>query len=155
MNHINPKAIVEISQKTPTAEDFFTYAACRERNVREGASSLPATRAQLLKEGFSPVAQDLLLMFRELERAGVGRLLGDKFHWNIPIKRLADIVVDKTTVQEKPINLEPRQLLNFKSDKKTLVMIFADNREVTVSYSPGVTKEAILLLAERLLQECK
>lgn len=97
------KTLSEIAQKTPTAEAFFTYAACRARNVREGVSRIPAIRAQMTKEGFHPVPQDLLAMFKELEKAGVGQLRGTQFKWHAPIKEIGNALTLKTEPVERRI----------------------------------------------------
>ncbi len=145
MGTINTKSISEIAERSPTAEAFFTYAACRERNVREGISRLSAIRAQMAKEGFQPVPQDLLVMFRELEQQGIGKLQGNLFKWNVSIKKVgeaanpaSEALVVKT--HEKP-----------KREVKTLVICFESGKEVSVTLSEPLTKEEASLVANKLV----
>jgi hypothetical protein len=140
---MNTKAIVEIMQKSPTAEQFATYAACRERNARDGVTRLPAIRAQMTKEGFHPVPQDLLTMFRELERAGVGKLSGDKFQWSVSIKQVGEALVE-------PKAEAPKQKPEVPT--KRFVMCFGNNKEAEISYTSTLTKEEVEFLCSKLLQ---
>lgn len=139
---INNKVIAEIAQKSPTAGNFFTYAACRERNVRDGESRLSSIKSQMTKEGFIPVPQDLLLMFKELERIGVGILQGDKFKWLVPIKKIGDAI------------REPRREILSKHEK-SLVICFDKHKEASVLYTPNLTKADVHFLCEKLLNECQ
>lgn len=148
---INKNAIAEIAQKTPTAEAFFTYAACRERNVRDGVSRLSALRAQMIGEGFDPVPQELLSMFRELDRAGIGSLKGDFFRWGVPIKKVAEVVFEKPArvepIQKDPLSELPKAL-------KSLVIYYADGKEMSISFTPNLTREEVRFALEKVLREC-
>lgn len=141
---ISNEKIAEIMQQSPTAEAFSTYAACRERNVREGISRLPSIRAQMTKEGFNPVPQDLLTMFKELDRAGVGKLLKDEFKWNISIR-------DVGVLAGPQAPLPPKREVS----KKTLVICFGENKDASISFTNNLTKEDIQFLASKMLQDCK
>lgn len=137
---LNPDTIMEISQKTPTAEAFFEYASQRERSVRSGLSRLPRIRAQMERAGFHPAPQDLLTMFRELERAGVGRLEGDKFQWQVPIRQLGEYVGAKAPAKPKT---------------RSFVIYFESGRQVSISYTQGLTKEESAFIADCLLTDSK
>lgn len=144
---INNSAIAEIADRTPTAEAFFTYAACRERNVREGISRLSAIRVQMAKEGFTPVPQDLLSMFRELEKVGVGQLKGDLFKWSVSIKEVGETIsAPREHMAEIP--KIPKSI-------KTFAVYYDNGRHASISFTPNLTKEEIKFLAEQLLKECK
>lgn len=147
---INNEKVVEILQKSPTAEAFATYAACRNRNVREGISRLPSIRAQMAKEGFHPVPQDLLSMFRELERAGIGHLWKDQFKWNVPIKEVAsylEVPKKKTSAQ---VYTHQRAVA-----EKTLVMSFGTDKKVSITFTPNLSKEDVDFMISKMLKECE
>lgn len=155
---IDNEKIAEIMQKSPTAEAFATYAACRERNVRDGISRLPAIRAQMAKEGFHPVPQDLLAMFRELERAGVGQLWKDQFKWNMPIK-------DVGAAFEAPKSETPRtQVAEVKPsahiapannhNRRILTMSLGEGKEVSLSFTPNLSREDIRFVMQKALRLC-
>lgn len=147
MTQVDNKRIAEIADRTPTSEAFFTYAACRSRNARDGVTPLRAIRQQLAKEGFLAVPQDLLSMFRELERAGVGVLnRAGEFKWNMPIKKVGEMVTHKEAVTE-PTNI-PVAL-------KKVAVFFADNRQALLEFTPNLTKEEVAFLAQKIIDECK
>lgn len=141
---LNQEKIAEILQRTPTAEAFANYAACRERNIREGVSKLPAIRAQMSKDGFQPVPQDLLSMFRELERAGVGELKNDMFKWSVSIKEVG-----------RALNPAKNEVRPLPTAHKSLVIFFDKNKEATISFTPNLSVEEVKFLAEKILNECK
>lgn len=145
MTQLNAEKIAEILQRSPTAEAFATYAACRERNVRDGVSRLPAIRAQMAKEGFHPVPQDLLSMFRELERAGIGKLQGDQFKWSVSIKRVGEAIESP-----KPVKAE-----SIPTSAKELVIFFDKNKQVEVRFPENLTPAEIRFVADKLLQEIR
>lgn len=148
---LNNKTISEIAQKSPTAEDFFTYAACRERHVRGGVSKLPDLRTQMKQEGFEPVPQDLLIMFRELHRAGVGELKGDTFKWNTSIKKVGEAVIGKTEILES----KPAKTTASSRIEKALVVWFDNKKHVSITFTPNLTKDEVSFLASKLLRECE
>lgn len=145
---MNTKAITEIAQKSPTSEAFFTYAACRERNVREGVSRLSAIKAQMTKEGFHPVPQDLLAMFRELERAGVGQLHGDMFRWHVSIRKVGEAVVAPKEAPSVP-EIKPRPPTN-----RSLVVYFDNGKEITADFTENLTRSEVENFCARLLKSC-
>ncbi len=151
MVQVNKNTIAEIAKKSPTAEAFFTYAACRERNVRQGVSRLPAIRAQMSVEGFHPVPKDLVSMFQELARAGVGTLQGKEFKWNVPIREVgqAGSIKESTPHVEHHINRVIPQAT------KDLVIMFDTNKEVSIKFTANLTKDEINFIAAKLLKECK
>jgi hypothetical protein len=140
--NLNSKTIAEIAQKSPTAEAFFSYVSKRERNARGGVSKLPDIKAQLIKEDFNPVPQELLSMFRELERVGVGVLQGDTFKWSVPIKQVGKVLKSDKVVSSIP------------KSKRTLAVYFDTQREIEMSFSSGLTREEAKLAMEKLLQQC-
>ncbi len=148
---MNEKEVSEILQKTPTAEAFATYAACRERDVRNGISRLPKIREQMKQEGFHPVPQDLLAMFRELERAGIGKLSGDKFKWFTSIKKVGSA---GSTQSPKMLDSGKKDIVIPKA-QKTMVLFFDKNKEITVTFTPNLTRDDVAFLAEKILKECR
>lgn len=158
MTTINSKAIPEIFQKSPTAEAFATYAACRVRNVRGGTSRLPVIRTQMAKEGFEPVRQDLRSMFRELERAGVGTLKGEYFKWNVPIKTVglaAD--VPRAHMAEIPPTEAPKRSYESKTAKaeKNLTVYFESGNEVNITYTGVLTRDEADFICHKLTRAAK
>ena len=147
MTELNTKTLVEIAQKSSTAESFFDYASKRERDVRNAESHIRALRVQMSKEGYHPVPQDLLSMFRELERAGVGVLRGDKFKWNVSVKKLGSAVTETPNAEVMRSAIPTAQ--------KSLVMCFDKHKEVSISFTPNLSKEEIGFLCEKLLKECQ
>ncbi len=147
---LNNEKIAEIMQRSATAEAFATYAACRVRHARDGVSKLPTLRAQMLAEGFTPVPQDLLKMFRELEQAGVGKLQGDLFKWSVPIQHVG-ITPDKAAVEKAPKAVKPAP--EAPKAQKSLVIFFDKERSISVQF-PSLTKEEVEFVAKKLLEEC-
>ncbi len=146
MTQLNEGRLIEIAQKTPTAEEFFTYAAGRERNARDGITKLTQIREQMRIEGYHPVPQDLLSMFRELERAGVGKLEKDYFKWAVPIKTVGSTVTAKPAAKVATPSIPLA--------RKNLVIYFDKSREINLQFTANLTKEEIAFVAEKLLQEC-
>lgn len=151
---LNKAKIVEIMRKSPTAEAFATYAACRERNIRDGVSKLPVIRTQLLKEGFHPVPQELVSMFRELERAGVGVLRGDQFQWHVSIKAIGE-----AAAAHKPTKIKDEHYKQYpeltKRVEKTLSICLGSGKDVTISFTTNLSKEDCAWICRELLQQCQ
>ena len=144
---INAKVVAEIAQKTPTAEDFFEYCAKRERSARGGISRLPAIRAQMKEAGYEPVPQDLLLMFRELERANFGTLQGDKFKWRVSIKELGETL---TAAPER--TPEPQGIPN---SVRTLSVYLGRDKEVNIQFTGNLTPDEAHFVYGKFLQSCQ
>lgn len=138
----NSKTIAEITQRTPTSEAFAEYASKRERNVRGGVSRLSIIKAQMIKEGYHIVPQDLLAMFRQYHDQGLGELSGDLFKWHISIKQLGNVKEYK------------QRALPEKRPQKNLVVCFSSDKEASVSFTPNLTKEDIQFICDKMLQEC-
>ncbi len=147
MIQINSKVIGEIADRSATAEAFFTYAACRDRNSRNGVSDIKAIRAQMEKEGFTTVPQDLLVMFRELDKVGIGRLQGNQFKWSVPIKSVGQALAEPTKPKVERSAVTPP------SNPKNLVFLFEGGKEISVTYTESLSKEDLQLLWNRLLKE--
>lgn len=147
---LNPKTVGEIFQRTPTAEAFAAYAACRNRNVRLGISKLPGIRAQMTKEGFDPVPQDLLSMFKELERAGAGTLSDGTFKWNVPIKKIGEIVSDESPKEKIRLALVPPP----KEGETTLIVCFPSGKTASISLSSKLTVEECQFMCDKILRTC-
>lgn len=143
--------LVEIAQRNPTAENFFAYAAERERDIKLGVSRLPQLREQMRAAGYEPVPQDLLTTFRELERAGVGKLQGDRFRWDMPIKKLGEAVFGPKKEKQPAPKAEPRAI---ETHERTLVICFGKGREAAIRYT-DLTIEDVDFLREKLLLEMK
>lgn len=153
MTNINQQTIEEIAQRTPTSEAFFTYAACRERNVRAGVSSLPAIKAQMSLEGFHPVPQDLLVMFKELDRAGIGQLRGEKFKWNQPIKKVGEM--GSVTKPSKPEKVQRAHHTITTLVERRITMCLGAGKDVEVTIRGNLSDDDCSFIAERLLKECR
>lgn len=140
MVQVNEKRISEILSQSPTAENFATYAACRQRNTKGGISPLREIRRQMRKEGFTPVPQELLSMFKELDRAGVGALKDGSFKWLLPIRDLGHLAAkDKQGPKVEP---KPEPLAVPRSpDRGRLVVVFGVDRTVTVEYPGDISPE--------------
>lgn len=150
---INTERLADILQRSSTAEAFATYAACRERNARSGISKLSALRTQMQKEGFNPIPQDMLAMFKELEQAGLGQLRGDVFKWNLPLKRVGELAEEASVVKlPKPapqLNVEPEAV------QRSLVVCFGGNKRVSISITGIVGKEELQMVVSELLKNNK
>ncbi len=107
---LNEKLVKEIPSKSKTAESLFTLWATRERNARDGKSTVEETRRQLKREGYIVSTDELLPIFRDLHRAGAGVLRGRTFTWSVGLKELAkdaleyggNVADKKVYVQHKP-----------------------------------------------------
>lgn len=146
---MNLELVQTISKQSPTAEAFFDYAASRDRNVRDGISSIQSLRNQMSKDGFHPVTKDLRQMFAELEEAGIGELKGDKFKWNVSIKLVGKPSVKqpspKIGVIAKPTN--PVQM-------KNTSIFFGDKKEIHIQFTNNLTQEDLVTALEKVLKEC-
>lgn len=162
---INMNLVPEILRRSPTAESFATYAARRERKARDGVSRLPAIRAQMAKDGFDPVPQDLLLMFRELERAGIGALKGEYFKWNVSMKKvgLALEGPDKIFTEGGAVKREYMAIpkpkathpLPTRASVKSMVVVLGIGREVSIDFTANLTRADIDFVMTKLLQHYK
>jgi hypothetical protein len=143
MTNVNSKAIVEIAERSKTAEAFLNYASTRERNVRGGITKLPAIRAQMHKEGLVAVPQDLLSMFRELERAGIGKLMGDKFQWYVSIRKVGEALEGKPIKEPSPIQ----------AATKSIVIYYGPNKEFKAEFTSNLGKEDLAFAMQKILWE--
>lgn len=99
MQQINEQVVKAIPAKNEIAEALFTLWATRERNAREGRSTLDETRRQLKKEGYIVVPSELLSIFKELQRAGAGTLRGKIFTWGaVGLREVAKLAFDQKSV---------------------------------------------------------
>lgn len=164
MQTFNEKTVQEIAQRTPTAEDFFTYASCRDRNAREGITKIQAIRAQMTKEGFNPIPQDLLSMFRELDRAGIGKLQGDMFKWYVPIKDVGSVAlaIEAQKPKTSPTKINVDNIIKSQEVKPdstnrelTMVLCLSAAKEVTIHFTPNLTHADVEFIKEKLLRECQ
>ncbi len=149
MTQINEQVLNEIAERTPTAEQFFEYAATRERNVREGISNLTTLRAQMAKEGYHPIPQDMLRMFKELEHAGLGSLRGDSFKWFTGIRDLAN----KVGVISKPTNPDKPKLAAVVSAEMSVSIALAPGKDVSFKIHGVLTSEDCRFIYETLLKK--
>lgn len=150
MVQINKEVVAEILQKTPTAESFAAYAANRKREVRNGVSPLLAIRAQMESEGYIAVPEDLLLMFKELDRAGVGKLDRGRFKWHVPIKEVSEVLTGpKRTEAPKaaPAASDP-------NPSKVLFVSFGPSKDIKISLPGDLTNNEVRYLCSKILQEC-
>lgn len=160
MNNVSSSALAEIAEKSDTAESFFKYAASRDRNVRGGVSNIKDVRVQMAKEGYHPVAGDLLTLFKELERIGVGTLKDGKFKWNTPLKEIASLVTDspRNSVAASILN-QPSHILSVaesytpKIEPQTLYFCFGAGREMSIKLFHGITRSEVEFITKKLLNE--
>ncbi len=150
MNEVNALTLAEISHKSPTAEEFFTYAACRERHVRGGISSVDSLRDQMRQEGFLPVPKDLVSLLKDLEKVGVGQFKGKFFRWNTSIRSVGEMAHDSSKVI--PIKKDVKVPA---PKTKTLVMCLPGGKEVSITFSTSLTSEEVTFLSEKILKECE
>lgn len=148
---IDNEKIVEIAHKTPTSEAFMTYAACRDREVRDGVSQIDALRTQMAKEGFLPVPQDLAKMFKELHTAGVGELRGGMFKWHVSIKEVGKVGMGAKKTVTVP-KKAPKPTALGEAGRSTVHMLFASGKEISISYTEKLTKEELDFLHKTLLK---
>jgi hypothetical protein len=119
-------------------------------------------------EGFDPVPQDLLIMFRELERAGIGTLKGECFKWNVSMKKVGLALEDPDKVfadggaikREYMAVPKPRPVpeIAAQADKnplKSVVMVLGPGREISIDFTPNLTRSDLDFVMAKLLQHCK
>lgn len=140
------KTIVqEIAQKNATAEQLFDYLSTRERNARGGENSVQSIKQQMALKGFQPVPQELLSTLRELDRAGIIELKGDRFRWKHQIK---DVVKAVQETAPKAVALEPAIPMSL----KTLVVRLDNTRQFTATFPAKMTAEERNLISQLLAE---
>jgi hypothetical protein len=106
----------------------------------------------MVKDGFHAVPRDLTAMFKDLEKAGVGELKGGMFKWHVSIREVASTHnVDPVDIKEankvgvigKPIT-PPKEM--------HIVMAFGKGREVSISFSKGLSADECKDVYELLLK---
>lgn len=140
--HINRNTIQEIMQKNGTSEAFFEYLRQRERNARGGQSSVQSIRQQMESSGFSAAPQELLSTLRELERAGIIEMHGDKFRWKVGIKDVARVINPGRKVVPAP-------------QTKSVAVCLNNMRKFSANLPTDLTKEEIKFICDFLMQEVK
>lgn len=155
---LNQNALQEIAQKSPTSEAFFTYAACKGRMRRGNVTPLSRVRKSLSDEGFLPVPQDLLVMFRELEHLGAGKLQGDKFEWRIPLRTVGEIGMGQAPrtkeVVSKPV-VKPALTPVAPESTHSLVIVLDPKRQVSINLPGMLNKDEADFIYGKLLQLCR
>ena len=162
MAQINERVLTEIAEKSATAEAFFEYASKRTRNVRDGVSRIVQIKEQMRHEGYHTIPQDLLSMFKELERAGLGELKGDSFKWNVPIREVGMVVTKRGSRPKAVPHIDPIHHSNVHTfadtqrttPAKSLTIMFASGKEATIQISASLSREEVRILTDKLLQEC-
>lgn len=133
---INKEVIKELSTKNETSEALFTLWATRDRNAREGRSTLQETKRQLKKEGYLVPSEELLAIFRSLHRAGAGTLRGKVFTWDqgLGLKEVAQTALGGNGHKDvEPRNRRSTDKMEAKSQErayKVVVAYLSDDRKV-------------------------
>ncbi len=155
MSTVNENVLAGIAERNPTAEGFFNYAAGRERNVRENVSNLPQLRLHMSKKGYHAVPQELLSMFRELERAGIGKFRGQDFMWYTSIKEVGEraLGLNKAKVVAKPVKIEPVSPIRITSQVETHLTMKIGAKSVTLVCTGTLTKEECQAVYAELLSK--
>ena len=143
MEQINKTAIQEIAGKNDTAEAFFEYLRKRERNARGGENSIQSIKQQMEENGFRPAPQELLSTLRELDRAGIIEMHGDRFKWRVGIKDVA-----RAVASDRRPKLPARPL----GGVKTLVVCLDSHRRFKAEFPANLSRSEVRFLCEILLQ---
>ncbi len=155
---INNEKIADIMQKSPTAESFASYAARRARGGREarnGVSTIPAIRKQMEKEGFHVVPEDMLLMFKALDQAGIGQLKGKNFKWNLSLRRVGELAEQAGVATQEPITKPlPKEPTKKPVSKKSLIAYFGPGRDFEAEFPSDLTQDELAFILDKILHAC-
>lgn len=153
-NKLNKEILSKIAHRSKTAEAVFGVLAVRDR-ARED-TDLRRLKNRLIDEGFRVVPAEFLETFKELDRAGVGRLVqkaGEppRFRWNYNLKEVGRLGFNGAP--SKPPS-EP-DLPKAKPNHSTTVVILAEGRTASFQIPLNLEKEEADLLCRILLQRTK
>lgn len=142
----NKSVVQEIAHKNQTAEQLFDYLLTRERNARGGENSVQSIKQQMALKGFQPVPQELLSTLRELDRAGIIELRGDRFRWKHQLKDVAK-AIQPTRMPKADVSMP-----KVDTSTKTVVVLLGPGRTFSATFPPSLTQKERQLIA-RVLAE--
>jgi hypothetical protein len=154
--HMDEKKLSQIANLNATAKAVFKVFKERDRNPREGMMDTRRVRYELEQEGVKVVPQEFVEVFKNLEKAGVGKLITEKgkpmtFKWHTSMKDVAAMaLVTGGTVTHAESSKQPST-----NHHAGVVAVLPSGREVPLSLPNDLSQEDAQALCKMIMRRAR
>lgn len=152
---MDEKKLSQIANQSATAKAVFKVFKERDRNPREGVMDTRRVRYELEQEGVKIVPQEFMEVFKNLEKAGVGKLVREKgkplsFKWNTSMKDVAAMaLVTGGTVTHSEI------MKHSEHHHASVLALLPSGREIPLTLPPDLDKEDAQALCKMIMRRAR
>lgn len=155
---MDEKKLTQIANQSATAKAIFKALNERQREPREGMMDTRRVRYELEQEGVKVVPQEFMEVFKNLEKAGVGKLINEKgkplsFKWTTSMKDVAAkaLVSGSGGTVTHAETIKPM----VSHHNSSLVAVLPSGREVPLALPHDLDKEDAQALCKMIMRRAR
>lgn len=154
---MDEKKLSQIANQSATAKAVFKVLKERDREPRAGMMDTRRVRYELEQEGVKVVPQEFMEVFKNLEKAGVGKLINEKgkplsFKWTTSMKDVAE----KALVSGSSGTVTHAETIkSMLSHHTNTVAVLPSGREVPLALPYDLDKEDAQALCKMIMRRAR
>jgi len=153
--NMDEKKLSQIANQSATAKAVFKVLKERDREPREGMMDTRRVRYELEQEGVKVVPQEFMEVFKNLEKAGVGKLINEKgkplsFKWTTSMKDVAAKALVSGGAVTHAETIKPMV-----SHHSNMVAVLPSGREVPLALPHDLSSEDAQALCKMIMRRAR
>lgn len=153
MTKMDKAKLAQIVNEDPVAKAAFKHFLTRDRNPKDGIMDIRRAKYALQEEGVDVVPEELVSIFRDMEKAGCGKLISEsgkpvRFRWTVNMKEAAKAALSTTGVVSKKTKASGKT--DSDGNSRDMVLMLAPGRKARISLPVGLTPDEAEFIAEAI-----